>query len=105
MSKPKTVLRWRALRDEHNQSGLTTGAFAQKMGINRHTFAYWRSKLNKIDGKVAPRPGFSELHVVPEPKTVSDQTVVLVLDRLDAHIVVDQDTDMSLLLRLLQAVT
>lgn len=91
--------RWRKLAEEHARSDLSVRAFAEANDVNPRTFAWWRSRLRQLDAQRAARePEFTELTVArPEP------TVVLALDRFHAHVVVDHDTDLALLRRLLEA--
>ena len=95
--------RWRRLVEEHAASGLSSKAFAAKKNVNPRTLAWWRSRLKRLDRDAkqlpVPPPVFAEVIVAkPEP------TVVLALDRLDAHVVVDAETDLALLRRVLEAV-
>jgi hypothetical protein len=93
---------WRALVEEHAASGLTNKAFAAEKNVNPRTLAWWRSKLKHADTTPqlpARQPMFTEAVV-----DRGDLTVVLALESFDAHIVVDHDTDLALLRRLLEAV-
>lgn len=95
--------RWRALVEEHAASGLTNQAFAARKNINPRTLAWWRSQLKKSNASsatplLAGKPQFAEV-VVSQP-----DRVILVLDDFGAHVVVDHDTDLALLRRLLEAV-
>ena len=98
MQDTPAAARWRKLAEEHARSGMTTRAFADSRGVNPRTFAWWRSRLRRLDAAKPQEPEFTELVVTsPEP------TVVLVLDSFPAHVVVDEDTDLALLRRLLEA--
>ena len=102
MQDTPAARRWRVLLAEHAASGLTNRAFAAKKNVNPRTLSWWRSQLKKMDAdKQLPAtvPRFAEV-VVQEPRG----TVVLALDRVDAHLVVDHDTDLALLRRVLEAV-
>lgn len=99
MSETAATRRWRKIVADHDRSGLTIRAFAEARGLNRRTLAWWRSQIRKLDGEtreVATR--FTALTVV-EPVG----TVVLALDDHKAHVVVDHQTDLGLLRRLLEA--
>lgn len=95
--------RWRSLVEEQAASGLTIKAFAEQKDVNAGTLAWWRSQLRPADA--APKlpsqaPTFTEVVVEPhEPK------LVVVLDDFRAHVVVDRDTDLGLLRRVLKAVS
>ena len=94
--------RWRALVEEHAASGLTNKAFAAKKDINPRTLIWWRTQLKKADAKrqlPVPKAVFTEVAV-----SGRDSTVVLTLDDFGAHFVVDQQTDLALLRRVLEAV-
>jgi hypothetical protein len=102
MQDTPAARRWRALVEEHAASGLTNKAFAAKKKINPRTLVWWRSHLKKADAArqlPVPKPAFTEV-VVAQP----DRTVVLALDDFGAHVVVDHDTDLGLLRRVLEAV-
>lgn len=94
--------RWSALIDRHERSGQTLRAFAADNDINPNTLAWWRSRLGRVQ-RPATEP-FLEVVVDPAPSSPpqnDDGTVVLVLDDLRAHVVVDRETDLALLKQLL----
>ena len=102
MQETPAARRWRALIEEHAASGLTNELFARKKNVNPRTLAWWRSRLKNA----APRPQlavptvtFTEVGVA-EP----ERTVVLALDDFGVHLVIDHDTDLALLRRVLEAV-
>jgi len=102
--------RWSAIIDEHEASGQTIGVFAEARGVNAKTLAWWRSRLGrsrKASSTAARKQGppaavrFDAVTVSShEP---SEGTVVIAFDDLPAHIVVDHDTDLTLLRRVLEA--
>jgi len=97
--------RWAAIIDEQEASGQTIRAFAEARDINVKTLSWWRCRLGRSRplrraANPAPVPVFEEIRVTDEPV---DRTVVVVFDRLPAHIVVDHDTDLELLRRVLEA--
>ncbi len=99
MSDTPAARRWRALLDEHRTSGLTYRAFAQSRHVNPSTFAWWRCELRRRDADAqVPTPTFTAL-TVAKPR----RNLTLRLDEYAAHVVVDADTDLDLLGRLLAA--
>lgn len=99
MSETPTIRRWRALVQAHAASGLSTADFAKAHGVNPSTLAWWRTRLRKSEpAPVSPRPAFTELVVAERAGAV-----VLTLDDLPARVVVQHDTDLALLKRLLAA--
>lgn len=105
MADTPAARRWRALLEEHRNSGLTYHAFAESKGLNPSTFSWWRSHLRRLDAADgagskldATAPTFTVLAVTPPPATLD-----VVLDRYEARVLVDHDTDLDLLRRLLGA--
>ena len=99
MPETEATLRWRQIVADHDRSGLTIRAFAEERGLNQGTLAWWRSRIRQL-GVEAPATGpqFTALTVVQPVGTV-----VLVLDDHKAHVVVDHQTDLALLKRVLEA--
>ena len=91
--------KWTAVLARAEASELTMREFARSQGLNPNTLAWWKWKLGR-----EPRPDsdcpFLEV-VVEEP----DVTVILALDDLPAHVVVDRQTDLDLLRRMLEALS
>jgi len=105
MSDTPAAARWRKLVDEHANSSLSANDFANHRGVKPSTFKWWRSRLKKLDAERAP---FTELVVTPVATPVVcvatlEPTVVVALDDLRVHVVVDVDTDLPLLKRVLVA--
>lgn len=104
MADTPAARRWRALLEEHRRSGLTYRAFAESKGLNPSTFSWWRSHLKRLDATdgagsqldATPAPTFTVLAVTSPPATLD-----VVLDRYEARVLVDHDTDLDLLRRLL----
>ena len=72
--------------------------------LNPKTLAWWRSRLRKLDRETAAAefvPTFTAVTVAPD---LTAGTIVLALDDHRAHVVVDRDTDLELLRRLLEVV-
>lgn len=94
--------RWRKIVAAQDQSGLPTRAFAESRGVNPRTLAWWRSRIRRLDREhtVAVEP-FTALTVVQAVQPAG--TVVLALDDHKAHVIVDHQTDLRLLRRLLEA--
>jgi transposase-like protein len=88
--------RWAAIVEQHEQSGQTIRAFAAQHGLNPQTLSWWRWKVGRTERSAQTSP-FVEVsvHRPVEP------TVVLAFEDYRAHIVVDQDTDLELLRKLL----
>lgn len=103
--------RWAPLVEKQRRSGLTIKAFAKKHGLNPGTFGWWRLRLlrDPVPAMRQPKPeppephAFIALDLAPEQNREPDPTVVLALERFDAHIVVDRHTDLPLLRELLAA--
>ena len=98
MARTQAATRWSKLIDQHEDSGLTIGAFAKERGLNANTLAKWRSQLGRTRS-YKPRSTFVELKLAEPPAAegTEDPTVVLALDGYAAHVVVDRDTDLGLL--------
>ncbi|MCO4748436.1 MAG: hypothetical protein KC912_26845 [Proteobacteria bacterium] len=93
--------RWRKIVAEQVESGQSVRAFAQSRNLKPGTLAWWKSRLRKIDREASTEtvsPEFTALTVV-EPVG----TVVLALEDHKAHVVVDHQTDLGLLRRVLEA--
>jgi transposase-like protein len=90
--------RWAAIVEQHEQSGQTIRAFAAQHGLNPQTLSWWRWKVGRTE-RPAQQPPFIEV-AVDRP---TESTVVLAFEDYRAHIVVDHDTDLELLRKLLTA--
>jgi|ETNmetMinimDraft_25_1059894.scaffolds.fasta_scaffold64603_1 hypothetical protein len=99
MQETPATRRWRKVVEEQVDSGLSVRAFAESRNVKHSTLAWWKSQLKKRDCETTA-PRFTALTVV-EPAG----TVVLVLDDHKAHVVVDYQTDLGLLRRVVQAMT
>jgi hypothetical protein len=100
--------RWNAIIDEQETSGQTIRAFAERRGLNVKTLSWWRCQLGRSrPQKPSKRPptsdpqAFVELNVAAPPAL--EGTVVIAFEHIDAHVVVDQDTDLALLRAVLEA--
>ena len=103
MRDTPTARRWRALVEEHAASGLTNKAFAEKNEVNPKTLTWWRSQLKRSDANrqlPVAKASFTEVRVAE-----LQGAVVLTLDDFGAHVVIDHDTDLGLLRRLLEVVS
>ena len=107
MARPETEKRWTEIIDQHEASGLSIRAFAQRKGVNPSTLAWWRSRLGRAVSRGKRKSKvFQELTVRGEPgdkQVITETTVVVALDDLAAHVVVDGQTDLTLLKRVLVA--
>ena len=106
MVQTPAATRWAAIIERQEASGQTIRAFAAANDLNPSTLGWWRSRLGRAK-KAGPRKKrkrtaatFSELKVAEHPE---DRTVVVALEQLDAHIVVDEQTDLALLRQILEA--
>jgi transposase-like protein len=106
--------RWSEIIDQQEASGQSVQEFAAAHDLNRATLAWWRSRLGRSrrrsQAACAPeRPVFDQLAVVGPQQTSAPEvplvegTVVIALERLDAHVVVDRETNLRLLRQVLDA--
>ena len=110
MSLTPAARRWSAILDDYESSGLSQRAFAKERGINPSTLAAWRSKLGRSSTSRTDRAAFTELVVeesrtAPEvegPESSSSPVVIRLVDR-PAEVVVQDDTDLALLRRVVDA--
>ncbi len=98
MSDTPAARRWRPIIAEQERSGLSIRKFAESRGYKASTLAWWRSRLRQKPVKST----FVEVPVVSQfvPATPS---IVLELDSFEARVLVDPDTDLALLKKLLVA--
>jgi hypothetical protein len=108
MEQPSAAARWADIVDECESSGLTAREFAEASDLNPRTLKWWRWKLGRSPEPKPAESAFYELRVeepdaetVPALPTISG--VVLALDRFEASVLVDGDTDLVLLRRVLGA--
>lgn len=96
--------RWTAIIDEQEASGQTIRAFAKGRGLNVRTLSWWRCQLGRSrrqKREPAQQPvSFDEVQVA---EAGPDGTVVIAFDHLEAHVVIDHDTDLALLRTVLGA--
>jgi phage-related minor tail protein len=85
---------------EQLESGLSARAFAESRNIKAGTLSWWKGRLRRRDfeGAEVPRPQFTALTVAELAGTV-----VLALEDHKAHVVIDEQTDLALLRRVLEA--
>ncbi len=95
MSQTPATRRWSAIVGRHEQSGLTIRQFAEANDLNPNTLAWWRTRL----GVARRRTTFVEVTV----EEVDEPVVEVVLDRYDARVAVDRQTDLEFLRDLLAA--
>ena len=101
MARPATVAKWRSIIARHNQSGLTAKEFAEREDLNAGTLRFWRSHIRRVQAPHPEEVSFTEMTVEPAPS--QEETVVVALDELEAHIVVDRHTDLRFLRDVLAA--
>ena len=100
MHETPATRRWRKLVNAHATSGLTLRAFAEAHQINAGTLSWWRSRIRKLDREAsADLAPFTSLTVVRPAGHLR-----LALHDHKAHLVVDADTDLELLKRVLESV-
>lgn len=108
MPDTSTATRWRAVVEAHAASGLTIRDFARQHGVNASSLAWWRSRLRNYDQKQAPTtaaPAFSELTVAPAATSGTEvrRPLVVSFGSRQLSVVVDDQTDLTLLRRLADA--
>ena len=110
MSLTPAARRWSAILDDYERSGLTQREFAKAHDLNPSTLGAWRSKLGRSCTDRAMESGFTELVVGEvEPAAEDDGGVaagaalVIRLGGRDAEVVVEHDTDLALLRRVVDA--
>jgi hypothetical protein len=100
-------MRWSEIIDQQETSGQTLRAFAEANGLNRNTLAWWRWELGRTRPRQRPRPNpsssprFVELAVAESNPELA--SLEIGLHGLAASLVVDQQTDLALLRRVLEA--
>ncbi len=108
MEQPSAAARWADIVDECESSGLTAREYAEANDLNPRTLKWWRWKLGRSPEPKPTESAFYELRVEdaeakPEPQAPTAGGVVLSLDRFEASVLVDTDTDLVLLRRVLGA--
>src|SRR5687768_12994451 len=100
--------RWSRLIDQMEASGQSVRDFATEHDLNPSTLAWWRSRLKRGRPRGEPnvtQPVFDQLAVESVAPTAPphEGTVVVAIERIDIHIVVDRETDLGLLRLVLEA--
>ncbi len=108
MEPASAAVRWADIVDACESSGLTAREYAEANDLNPRTLKWWRWKLGRSAEPEPTGSAFYELRVEePEAEPVAETTttggVVLSLDRFEASVLVDGDTDLALLRRMLGA--
>ena len=115
MANSPADARWSRIVDRYEASGKSIREFAAANDLNPRTLSWRRWQLRRGSASDGGGGGFVELEVVdPEPMPRSARTepapgrqessgVVLSLDGYDASVLVDGDTDLGLLRRVLGA--
>lgn len=98
MPSAAAIDRWTQVVVRQEQSGKTIRAFCAANKVNANTLGWWRHHLGRARRRPAA-PEFVEI-TIAEPVAA---TVVLVLDEHPAHVVIDPETDLVLLRRVLEA--
>lgn len=102
MTQRSTFAKWSAIVARHDGSGLSIKEFAEAEGLNPRTLGWWRWRVRQQPADADAPLAFTEVTVAPGP---DEATVVVALDELHAHIVVDRQTDLALLREFLQAMS
>lgn len=103
-SSTPAAQRWTRIIDQQEASGLTIRAFAETVGVNPRTLAWWRWELGRTQAKKPEPSALAFVEVALEPEADRDAApLVIELDGCDAHIRVDARTDLRLLRRVLEA--
>ncbi len=110
MSVTPAARRGSAILDDYESSGLTQRAFAEAQGLHPSTLASWRSKLGRSSTRRAMEADFTELVVrngEPAPEgegnVPASTALVIRLGGRHAEVVVEHDTDLALLRRVVDA--
>lgn len=106
MEPASAAARWAGIVGECESSGLTAREYAKAHDLNHRTLRWWRWKLGQESEREPTGSAFYELRVEEpeaEPEPTAGGHVVLSLDRFEASVLVDGDTDLALLRRLLGA--
>ena len=108
MEPASAAARWAGIVDACESSGLTAREYAEANDLNPRTLKWWRWKLGRTPEPEPAGSAFYELRVEepeagPAPEASTSGGVVLALDRFEASVLVDVDTDLSLLRRVLGA--
>jgi transposase-like protein len=110
MESVSAATRWARIVEQCSASGLSAREFADQHDLNRHTLMWWRWKLGQ--GARQDRRGidFVDLMVQEPERRLNPDTgggrvtnLVVRLDEFAASVVVDRDTDLGLLRRVLGA--
>ena len=100
MSSSPAARRWSALISLQQSSGETIQSFCKARMLNPGTLSWWKWKLRRE--KRLNRP-FVELVLTPEPQPPArPNPIILELPRHNAQLVIDQDTDLALLRRVIE---
>lgn len=103
MAITPAATRWAAIIAEQERSGLTIRAYAEAHDLNPSTLGWWRSRLGRAH-RPQPAARFAEVEIIgADSLSAGDRTVVVALERLDVHVVVDRQTDLGLLRQVLEA--
>ncbi|MEO0601341.1 MAG: hypothetical protein AAF211_07885 [Myxococcota bacterium] len=80
---------------------MTVKAFAESEGLNPRTLGWWRWRIRQANEPDETPVTFTEVTVGPE----DEPTVVIALEHIEAHIVVDRSTNLPLLRDVLEALS
>ena len=98
MSSSPAARRWSALILLQQSSGETIQSICKARMLNPGTLSWWKLRREKR----LNRP-FVELVLTPEPQPPAQPNpIILELPRHNAQLVIDQDTDLALLRRVIE---
>ncbi len=92
--------RWRAIIAEQLASGQSVRSFAEAHDLRPGTLTWWKGRIRNLD-REAPQssgPHFTALSVA-DPVA----NAVLRLNQFEAHVIIEPDTDLVLVRRVLEA--
>ena len=100
MSKDtQAAQRWVKIIDRQEVSGQSIRAFSNANGLNHGSMSYWRSRLGRTKKHKAKASTFVEVTLTE----AVEPSVVVAFDNHPAHVVVDDDTDLQRLRRVVAA--
>jgi len=91
--------RWRPWIEAHQRTGFTVRAFCNENGLKYSTFAWWKRRIRNLD-RARSETQFIAL-TVAEPR----KALTLTLWERRVEVPVDMDTDLTLLRRVVEALS
>ena len=100
MPAQSAARRWSEIVARQERSGLTIRDFAHCHGLNANTLTWWRWKLRQ---EPSPSPGLVDFIEAEVVERLPEPGIALHIEHLGARIIVQEDTDLHQLRRLLEA--